>query len=198
MVAGTASPSPSVTYATAPRLGLGAIAWSALGLLAGFAGVAFVGVTGAVVVAGVIEPRALDAVGFAYAWCGPAAFVLAGVAYGLLQLAARFWQRVQDRPAPVLGRRRPLNPTVATSAQVFTIPTSSTSTLTSTPSTMLERPPWLLLGVLVSVPLAFGNAPGWMANHYLPIPWLVVDFFAAGISAGLALGVLARLRSPSP
>ena len=134
-------------------------------------------------------------IAFAFAYCAVPAMVLAWLAFGGLHLVLRLWPRsrhLQQAFARVYGglwrlvSRAPVGATAPVSVSVSaTMPA--------------PQPPSLkVLGVLVAVPLAFLNLPGWLALQMNLVEGPIgaaALFVVPGVVCGLMIGTLAeRLR----
>jgi len=167
-----------------------------LGLI-GVAGVAAALLTCALL-GGLVTPSYIMpayVVAFAFAYCAVPAMVLAWLAFGGVHLVLRLWPRsrhLQQAFARMDGALRRL---------VSRAPVGATASVgVSVSATMpAPQPPSLkVLGVLVAVPLAFLNLPGWLAlqMNLVEGPLAAAALFVVpGVVCGLMIGALAeRLR----
>ncbi len=177
-----------------------------LGVSCALAIIGFAGVSAAVATASVFGHMSSWVVDFAFGWCTLPAIVLAAVAFGLVHLVERVWtrlassHRLETRP---LGQRVLSAVVTRFSTSSATGATTSSSFHTSVSAEPMPPPSLLVLGVLVAVPLAFLNLPGWLAVDQVvrgPVG-IVAIFVVPGVVCGLMVGALAqqlRRRRPAP
>jgi hypothetical protein len=133
---------------------------------------------------------------FAFGWCTIPAIVLATLAFGLVHVLERVWPRLASQKAarPLTNR---LLSAVIDRFRRRTTTGAATSSAFHTPVPLEPRspPPFPILGILVSVPLAFLNLPGWLAvDHVVRGPVGVVAIFVVpGLVCGALVGGLAAL-----
>jgi hypothetical protein len=141
--------------------------------------VAVVGVTAALAAAAVVGHVSPMVVEFAYGWCTVPALVLALVAYGGVHAAERLWPVLASGPIAAVAAR--VRGRLRTARGKPRAVSSSSSFHTAVRAPRAEAPSPVLLGVVVAVPLAFLNLPGWLAVGH------VVD---GSIAGGIALFVV--------